>query len=125
MDALQHHDNTSMSKTVLREMISRFSVFIVMVTDEDLACQIERTEFSHSFHQMGMGTVWVEVGDIGTEWGTESLLLTVLCHRIDFDGAKKAIYMLFFITKKIAEKERFGLMLYARRSFSFAYYLLT
>lgn len=121
MDALQHHDNTSMSKTVLREMISRFSVFIVMVTDEDLAWQIERTEFSHSFHQKGMGTVWVEVEDTGTE----SLLLTVLCHRIDFDGAKKAIYMLIFITKKIAEKERFGLMLYARRRFCFAYYLLT
>lgn len=53
-------------------------------------------------------------------WGTELLLLIILCHRFDFDGAKKVNYTLIFITKKIAGKERFGSILYARMDFSFA-----
>lgn len=122
MDALQHHDNTSMSKTVLGKMISRFSVFIFLVTDEDLAWQIHGTEFSHSFHQKGMETV-CSGGGGHRGWGTELVLLIILCHRFDFDGAKKLIYMLIFITKKMDEKENFGLILYARMSFIFASYL--
>lgn len=106
MDALQNHDNTSMAKTVLREMISRFSVFIVLVTDEDLAWQIHRTEFSHSFHQKGIGTVCSRSGG-HRGWGTEWLFLIILCHIFDFDGAKKVFYMLIFIAKKIADKEKF------------------
>lgn len=97
------YDNTSMSKTMLREMISRFSIFIVLVTDEDLAWQIHRTEYSQSFHQKGMGTVCSEGGG-HRGWGTELPLLIILCHRFDFDGAKKVIHMLIFITKKIVGK---------------------
>lgn len=37
-------------------------------------------------------------------WGTELPLLIILCHRFDFDGAKKVIHMLIFITKKIVGK---------------------
>lgn len=108
MDALQHHDNISMSKTVLREMISRFSVFIVLVTDKDLAWQIHRTEFSHSFHQKGMGIV-CSGGGGHRGWGAESLLLIILCHIFDFDGAKKVVSMLIFITKKSLKRKGLGL----------------
>lgn len=114
MDALQHHNNISVSKTVLREMISRFSIFIVLVTDEDLAWQIHRTEFFQRFHQKRMGTVCFV-------WGQAHSHCLFHVAYSTLSGLRGSLICSFWLWRKILKRSIF--VLYARISFRFSSHL--